>query len=132
MPGRVHPAHFNDRLRLLGRSSSFHVSRHSIGTYLRHVLSPVVRARLLAWGFMAAVVVAMAMTIMRSLSAPATIVRTAPAGPARSHCCWIVRPGQTLYSIAARESVTPAAVERLNPRLVPARLVPGQRVRVPA
>ncbi len=33
--------------------------------------------------------------------------------------------------IAARESTTPAALERLNPRLLPGSLPPGARVLLP-
>ena len=41
---------------------------------------------------------------------------------------WIVRPGQSFASIAARERTTAAELERLNPRLIPGSLPPGARV----
>ncbi|MEA2372530.1 MAG: LysM domain [Solirubrobacteraceae bacterium] len=44
---------------------------------------------------------------------------------------WIVQPGQTLISIAARESVSPSAVRRANPALIGRSLQSGQRVRLP-
>ncbi len=44
---------------------------------------------------------------------------------------WIARPGQTLISIAARESLRPSAVRLANPALVGRSLQSGQRVRLP-
>jgi hypothetical protein len=44
---------------------------------------------------------------------------------------WIVRPGQTLLSIASREQAGLADLLRLNPQLLPGSLRPGQRVRLP-
>jgi LysM repeat protein len=44
---------------------------------------------------------------------------------------WIVQPGQTLVSIAARESISPTLVQHANPSLIATRLIPGQRVRLP-
>jgi hypothetical protein len=44
---------------------------------------------------------------------------------------WIVRPGQTLSTIARRESVDVGALVRLNPDLVPTALDAGQRVTLP-
>jgi len=45
---------------------------------------------------------------------------------------WIARHGQSLISIAARESISPRAVERANPALVGRSLATGQRVRLPS
>jgi predicted Zn-dependent protease len=44
---------------------------------------------------------------------------------------WVVRPGQSFASIAARESTTADQLERLNPRLLAGSLPPGARVLLP-
>jgi hypothetical protein len=111
-----------------------------MGTHIVRLPSTSVRARLLAWGLLASLVIAIVVTVTSTLGSHATAARAnAPTsdltmvgrGIARSRCCWIVKPGQTLYSIAARESVLPSAIERANPRVAPARLHAGQRVRIP-
>jgi LysM repeat protein len=112
----------------------------SVGTRTVRLPSTSVRARLLAWGLLASLVIAIVVTVTSTLgshataahaNAPKSGLTTAGGAVARSRCCWIVKPGQTLYSIAARESVLPSAIERANPRVAPARLHPGQRVRIP-
>ncbi len=44
---------------------------------------------------------------------------------------WIVRPGQTLSTIAQRENVDVGALARLNPGIVPTALGAGQHVTLP-
>jgi LysM repeat protein len=85
----------------------------------------------LACGSLAAVVVALLTIVSGTLGSAAKPVPVAAKATTSSRCCWTVRAGQTLYSIAAREGVFPTAVERANPRLAPTRLVAGQRVRIP-
>jgi Tfp pilus assembly protein FimV len=95
-------------------------------------LPPVVRARLVAWGVLTLVVAAILWIVTSTLGSPAKAAKSRPvAASAVSRCCWVVKPGQTLYSIAAREGVGPAALRRANPKLVPERLIAGQRVRIP-
>jgi LysM repeat protein len=60
------------------------------------------------------------------LSAHPPKPRPKPPGPR----FWIVRPGQSLGSIAAATGVNLAKLEQLNPRLKPATLQPGDRVRL--
>ena len=43
---------------------------------------------------------------------------------------WTVRPGESLGSIAAATGINLARIEQLNPRLNPATLQPGDRVRL--
>jgi LysM repeat protein len=50
----------------------------------------------------------------------------APSGPPTV----VVRQGDTLEAIAAASGTTVAELRRLNPRLDPVRLQPGQKVRV--
>jgi len=52
--------------------------------------------------------------------------RPKPPGPR----FWIVRPGQSLGSIAASTGINLATLEQLNPRLAPNTLQPGDRVRL--
>ena len=54
--------------------------------------------------------------------------RPKPLGP----LYWTVRPGESFGSIAARTAVNLATLEQLNPRLKPASLQPGDRVRLRA
>ena len=49
-----------------------------------------------------------------------------PLGP----LYWTVRPGQSFGSIAAKIGVNMLTLEQLNPRLKPATLSPGDRVRL--
>jgi LysM repeat protein len=49
-----------------------------------------------------------------------------PPGP----MFWTVRPGQSFGSIAAKTGINIIALEQLNPRLRPASLQPGDRVRL--
>lgn len=97
--------------------------------------SQSVRARLLAWGCLVSVVLAAVLIVTSTLDSHARTAsagNTDAAGQTRSRCCWIVKPGQTLDSIAAKESVLPSAMTRVNPGVVPGRLIPGQRLRLPA
>ena len=43
---------------------------------------------------------------------------------------WTVRPGESLGSIAVKTGINLATLEHLNPRLAPATLQPGDRVRL--
>lgn len=43
---------------------------------------------------------------------------------------WVVRPGQSFGSIAASTGINIASLEQLNPKVKPAALQPGQRVRL--
>jgi LysM repeat protein len=52
--------------------------------------------------------------------------RPKPPGP----MFWTVRPGQSFGSIAARTGINIITLEQLNPRLKPASLQPGDRVRL--
>jgi LysM repeat protein len=74
-----------------------------------------------------AVVIIVATSLGGSPPAPASIADRVAAHPRY----WIVRPGQTLSSIAAREGLALGDVERLNPRLLANSLASGQRVRLP-
>jgi LysM repeat protein len=49
-----------------------------------------------------------------------------PAGP----MFWLVRPGQSFGSIAASTGINIVALEQLNPKLKPAALQAGERVRL--
>ncbi|HUA03768.1 MAG TPA: LysM peptidoglycan-binding domain-containing protein [Solirubrobacteraceae bacterium] len=49
-----------------------------------------------------------------------------PPGP----MFWSVRPGQSFGSIAASTGINIASLEQLNPKLKPAGLQPGERVRL--
>jgi LysM repeat protein len=51
---------------------------------------------------------------------------TVPLGP----LYWTVRPGQSFGSIAAGTGINMVTLEQLNPRLGPATLWPGERVRL--
>jgi hypothetical protein len=90
------------------------------------------RARCVALGgltaMVAAVVTIFATTVGSSAPKPAPVAARPVAAKPRY---WVVRSGQTLSSIAAREGVTLVEVERLNPQLVPNNLISGQRVRLP-
>ncbi|HWH12185.1 MAG TPA: LysM domain-containing protein [Solirubrobacteraceae bacterium] len=95
----------------------------------------------MAAGALSSVVVAIVVITVTTLGAsgspsPGSLTPRGPVVAAKvgtsSRCCWIVQPGQTLYSIAARESLGPADLQRVNPDLTPDRLAPGQRVRLPA
>jgi LysM repeat protein len=52
--------------------------------------------------------------------------RPTPPGP----MFWTVRPGQSFGSIAAKTGINIITLEQLNPRLKPASLQPGDRVRL--
>lgn len=52
--------------------------------------------------------------------------RPKPLGP----LFWTVRPGQSFGSIAAKTGINIITLEQLNPRLKPATLQPGDRVRL--
>ena len=52
--------------------------------------------------------------------------RPKPAGP----MFWTVRPGQSFGSIAHATGISIATLEQLNPRLKPASVQPGDRVRL--
>ncbi|HYB29777.1 MAG TPA: LysM peptidoglycan-binding domain-containing protein [Solirubrobacteraceae bacterium] len=49
-----------------------------------------------------------------------------PPGP----MFWVVQPGQSFGSIAATTGINIVTLEQLNPRLKPATLQPGERVRL--
>jgi LysM repeat protein len=49
-----------------------------------------------------------------------------PPGP----MFWVVRPGQSFGSIAASTGINIVSLEQLNPKLKPATLQPGERVRL--
>jgi LysM domain-containing protein len=105
------------------------------GSAVAPAAARVIRARVLAWGCLVSVVLAAVLIVTSTLDPHAKAANagiTAAGGQARSRCCWIVEPGQTLDSIAAKESVLPSAMTRANPGVVPGRLVPGQRLRIPA
>jgi hypothetical protein len=92
----------------------------------------LVRTRIAAFGALAALVAAVVYLVATaggSSSPPLTSVNARVA--AHKPRNWIVRPGQTLSSIAAREHVSLTALERLNPQLIPASLASGQRVKLP-
>ena len=79
---------------------------------------------------MAAFILAVVLIVATTQGSPARSVAAARSGPVAARY-WTVRPGQTLSSIAARESVDLAALVQLNPRLIPSSLASGQRVRLP-
>ncbi len=93
----------------------------------------VVRARVIAFGGLIALAAAVASIVVATTGgrpAPSLDPLAARVG-AHHPRYWIVRPGQTLSSIAARESTTAVGLERLNPDLIPGALVSGQRVLLP-
>jgi LysM repeat protein len=91
----------------------------------------LLRARCLALGGLLAMVAAVGLITAVTLGTPRPPVAVAAKIPVAPRY-WIVRPGQTLISIAARESISPSAVRRANPALIGRSLRSGQRVRLPS
>lgn len=91
----------------------------------------VVRARCLAAGGLAAMAAAVGIITATTLDTPRPPAPVAAQMIVGRPRYWIAGPGQSLISIAARESASPSAVERANPSLVGHTLTPGQRVRLP-
>jgi hypothetical protein len=93
----------------------------------------IVRARVVALGGLTALIAAVAYIVLSTGGAPNPPLAPVAArvGAARHARYWIVRPGQTLSSIAARESTSAVALEHLNPHLIPGTLIAGQRVLLP-
>ncbi|MEA2301429.1 MAG: LysM domain [Solirubrobacteraceae bacterium] len=89
------------------------------------------RARCVAVGSLLAVAAAVAMIVSTTTGGSAPKVAVAAGAPRLHARYWIVRPGQTLLSIASREQAGLADLLRLNPQLIPGSLRPGQRVRLP-
>lgn len=87
------------------------------------------RARCVAFGSLAAFILAVVLIVATTEGSPAP--SAAPRSRPVAARYWTVRPGQTLSSIAARESVDLAALVQLNPRLIPSSLASGARVRLP-
>jgi LysM repeat protein len=86
----------------------------------------------MAFGALGALIAAVAYLVVTSGGSPTPSLASAVARTAGHKARnWIVRPGQTLSSIAAREHVSLTELERLNPRLIPASLASGQRVKLP-
>jgi LysM repeat protein len=53
-----------------------------------------------------------------------------PKPPPPGPMFWTVRPGQSFGSIAAQTNINIVTLEQLNPKLKPASLQPGERVRL--
>jgi hypothetical protein len=88
------------------------------------------RARCVAFGGLLAVAAAVAIIVTTTTGGAPPAAAVAARVPAPHARYWIVRPGQTLLSIASREQVDLADLLRLNPQLIPGALRPGQRVRL--
>ncbi len=93
--------------------------------------APSTRARLVAFGGLFAMIAAVALVVAGSLAPGRPALRPVAVRVAAHPRYWIVRPGQTLSSIASREIVPVDEIVRLNPRLIPGSLISGQRVRLP-
>lgn len=65
-------------------------------------------------------------------SAPAAPAGARPARAVVSAAVHVVRPGESFFSIAARWSVSPWSLARVNSLPLASVLVPGQRLRLPA
>jgi LysM repeat protein len=70
-------------------------------------------------------------SVSTSLTAPATTVRTSRSrrSPTKAKF-YVVRPNDTLSTIAARTGVSLGAIEALNPNVNPDTLHPQQRLRL--
>jgi LysM repeat protein len=89
------------------------------------------RARCIAVGSLLGVAAAVAIIVSTTTGGAAPKVAVAAGAPRLHARYWVVRPGQTLLSIASREQAGLADLLRLNPQLIPGSLRPGQRVRLP-
>ncbi len=92
---------------------------------------PARRARIKAFGCLAAVLGATAFTVLTTLHSSARVKSPGRQIVNHPRCCWVVQTGQTLLSIASKEGVRLIDVERANPKLIAVSLSPGQRVRIP-
>jgi LysM repeat protein len=92
----------------------------------------LVRARMVAFGGLAAIVAAVVYIVLSTGRATNPSLAPVAARVGAHHVrYWTVRPGQTLSSIAARESTSAVGLEHLNPHLIPGALISGQKVRLP-
>lgn len=89
-----------------------------------------IRNRCLAFGLLIAGFAAVGIIVASSLGGSQPVAKPAVTVATRPRY-WVVRSGQTLVSIAARESITPTSLQQANPSLIATRLTPGQRVRLP-